>query len=663
MCKRAILKNWLAMSVFLLVMACISTGRTIYVDADATGANNGSSWADAYNYLQDALAVANSGYEIRVAEGIYKPDQGAGITQGDRHATFQLKSDVALYGGFVGCETSCDQRDWTTYETILSGDIGTPLDSSSYHVVTTSYIDATAILDGFTITAGNANAHPDDPDPNNKNGGGMLNNHSSPTVTNCTFSGNHTRFDGGGMYNWYSDPNVINCIFSGNEANTGGGMFNHKSSPTVTGCMFSRNSRNCGMFNFESSPTLVDCIFRENRRSGIANYLSSPALTNCKFNSNSTDNAGGGMYNYGSSPTLTNCIFRGNSANYFGGGMYNFDESSPTLVNCTFTENWAGIEGGGMNNWYSDPNVINCFFSGNSAIYSGGAMLNNHNSPTVKNCIFSGNSATKMGGAMLNAHSDPTVANCTFSGNSAYILGGAMINVQSSATVVNCILWNNRAPEGKQIALNVNSTIDFNYCNVKGGQTDIYDDGSGMVNWGNNLDIDPQFLDADNRDYHLMTSSPCIDAGYPNYIVEPNETDLDGNPRVLDGDKNYIPVIDIGAYEYRPSIPTEVSIKPDAINVTSKGKWITCYIWLSEDYNVADIDPNTVYLQREIQAELLRVYEEQQVAMARFSHSEVQSAINGLERGEVELTVSGELIDGTRFEKTDTIRIINKGKK
>ena len=114
----------LAICVFL---AQPIAGKTIYVDADATGANDGSSWENAYNHLQDALADANSSakpVQIRVAQGIYKPDQGVGITPGDREATFQLISGVAIRGGYAGFgEPDPNTRDIECYPTILSGDL------------------------------------------------------------------------------------------------------------------------------------------------------------------------------------------------------------------------------------------------------------------------------------------------------------------------------------------------------------------------------------------------------------------------------------------------------------------------------------------------------------------------------------------------------------
>lgn len=106
-----------------------------------------------------------------------------------------------------------------------------------------------------------------------------------------------------------------------------------------------------------------------------------------------------------------------------------------------------------------------------------------------------------------------------------------------------------------------------------------------------------------------------------------------------------------------PAIEAEMDINPDTLNLASKGKWITCYIWLPDEYDVADIDPNSVLLEEEIEPQWLWVDEDQQVAMVKFSRSEVQDI---LEPGEVELTVSGELVDGTKFAGSDVIRAINK---
>ena len=146
----------------------------LYVKPGGTG--DCTSWANACE-LQTALTSASAGGEIWAAAGTYTP----GTSRDD---TFQLVSGAALYGGFTGTETSREQRNWETNITTMSGDIGVAGNNSdnSYHVVTGSGVDATAILDGFTVSGGNADGvYP-------ALGGGMSNYNSSPTLSNVTLS-------------------------------------------------------------------------------------------------------------------------------------------------------------------------------------------------------------------------------------------------------------------------------------------------------------------------------------------------------------------------------------------------------------------------------------------------------------------------------------------
>jgi predicted outer membrane repeat protein len=330
----------------------------IYVNQAAGGSNDGSSWANAFTDLQAALAEADSGDEIWVAVGVYKPTTDAG----DREASFQLRNGVALYGGFAGTEDAREQRDWLNNVTVLSGDIddnddsdadGVVLDpddingANSYQVVVGSGADGTAVLDGFTITAGQANGS----DPHDR-GGGMYNDNSSPTLANVVFSGNQATF-GGGMFNDNSSPNLTNVTFNGNQAQHNGG----------------------GIYNLSGS---------------------NPILIGVSFNGNQTGSFGGGMFNWGnSSPSLTNVIFRGNQAGSDGGGMSNDNSSNPTLTNVTFSGNQAQNSGGGMFNFNNSDLIIqNSIFwhnQDNSGTDTATASIANIDStPTIRYSLVQG---------------------------------------------------------------------------------------------------------------------------------------------------------------------------------------------------------------------------------------------------------------------------------
>jgi parallel beta-helix repeat protein len=370
LCDRT--QNYFAVQVMSLSdFALFQPDHTqIYVDANATGANDGSSWEDAYEYLQDALTAVEPNYDIWVAQGTYRPDEDTNHPDGNniRTATFQLKNNVSLYGGFPTGGGLWESRDPYMYETILSGDINIPNDNNdnSYHVVTGSGTNSTAILDGLTITAGNANGEWSDID-----GGGMQNIYGSPKIANCTFRGNLAYYEGG-MYNHHSDPNITNCTFIGNSAVSSGGMGNIFSSPTLTNCTFSGNSGGSGggMTNeWYSNPILVNCTFSGNSGydgAGMCNAYSSPCLVNCTFSGNSADEWGGGIYDYNSSPVLANCTFSGNSADEWGGGIYD-SSSSPTLTNCILWGNTSPTGPQIYNDGTGSPTVSYCDIEGSWA--------------------------------------------------------------------------------------------------------------------------------------------------------------------------------------------------------------------------------------------------------------------------------------------------------
>lgn len=442
---------------------CGNIGVEYYVDANATGANDGSSWDNAYEYLQDALEAAVCGDEIRVAQGIYKPDANTAEPNGtgDRTATFGLISWVGLYGGYAGVnEPNPNVRDVELYETILSGDldgndgeISDPCEllndpnrsENSYHVVTAYRTDNTAILSGVVITGGYA-----DNLSEAYHGGGILNwgeyiegvgcGYDGPRIEFCKVIGNYSLGEGGGMYNASTcQTQVIDCVFAKNASSWGGG----------------------GIKNNVSHPDISDCTFENN-------FAGDPCWSG---------GDGGAMDNEESSPSVTNCTFVGNRADY----------------------------GGAIGNWMADcnPTFVNCIFSENSAEYGGVLWVSNNfgtSNPRLTNCTLADNSAVY--------------------GNALACTEGSFGVIPSDVNLTNCILWDG----GDEIWNDDGSTITITYSDVEGswaglGNIDadpcFYDPCNGDYHlmsegwrWNEVVAHGSHW----KGDY---LTSPCIDAGNP----------------------------------------------------------------------------------------------------------------------------------------------------
>ena len=302
--------------VFLLpvvLLAAMGSPATAAVTAASHYVKPGSSgscvnWDNACD-LQTALGAATSGSEIWVASGVYTP----GNTISD---TFVLTDGVAIYGGFVGTETVRAERDWEINLTVLSGDIDdndTDSDAddviitathqvgdNSYHVVSSAGVTTTAVLDGFTITAGQA----DGSGSTLNTGGGMYSDGGSPTLNNIIFSGNFAQYGGGGIYNEDGNPILTNISFSGNASESyAGGLYNDDGSMALTDVTFSGNSA-------------------VNYGGGVYNDGGSMTLTDVTLSDNSTGSYAGGVYNDGGSMALTDVTISGNSTVDYGGGVY-----------------------------------------------------------------------------------------------------------------------------------------------------------------------------------------------------------------------------------------------------------------------------------------------------------------------------------------------------
>ena len=472
--KKNIIVGATILAFFAVLGTANTKGKVIYVDDSAIGANDGTCWNDAYIYLQDALADANTAskpLEICVAQGIYTPDQGAGITRGESGAKFQLINGVTVRGGFAGIGAiEPDARNIEAYKTILSGDLagddadvddpaelsGEPTRAeNSFTVVSGSETDETAVLDGVTITAGSR---------------GMGNSHGRPSVANCTFT--NARM---GLNSHYGSQTLTDCTFKGlwfqAIVQSGGSL-------TLIHCLFTGNTVG-GIDSFTADLTLRDCTFIDNKVRWIA-------MINCSFQKNLK------MYN---------CVFRNNVASSVAGVSISV-EGEFIAENCAFIGN-----------------------VGKSIDHHRGRMV-------ISNCIFAGN----RGCAIDSTERYVTIEGCTFSGNSTD-RGGSVLDTWRGSKVRNCIFWDNSSPQIESPPFHEEplisycaieggwpgeGNIDVDPCFISPGYWDFNGTPEDTT--------DDFWVDGD---YHLQSqaghwdqqsqiwvqddvTSPCIDAGDPN---------------------------------------------------------------------------------------------------------------------------------------------------
>ncbi len=510
--------------LILGVFAPAAPAQVLYVDDDAALGGDGLSWATAYRYLQDALAVALGDDEIRVAQGTYLPDQDESgiVTPGDREATFQLISGVALVGGYRGCPGGdCsgdpDERDIEAYETILNGDLSgddgpdfANMEENSCHVITfDGPAGSPTRVDGLTITGGNAYG---------------------------------TGERGGGIYNT-SGLQIANCTVRYNKAGKGGGL-------SCVGASLS----NC-TFEYNYAEDQGGAIYLD--------YSISPAfisLEDCTFRGNSAG-SGGVLYAFGQpeasvSVSASGCTFVENSASW-GGAIAADLRVWINVLNSTFVSNSANV-GGVIGTWDSTLRMFRCIVNGNTADRGGALSLETGHYSTdaeIENCLFGGNSAELGGVVYVEGWVYPTWAkmiNCTLVDNAATNGSGVagrmyepiVPGVKNQIDVVNTILWNG----GGEIDVDADTQADVSYSNVQGGWV-----GDGNIN------DHPAFVDdlgddgisgSGDENYRLLGFSPCVDSGDSSVVGE-NDVDLDWNPRAFDGDGDGQAVVDMGAYEYQ----------------------------------------------------------------------------------------------------------------
>ena len=446
--------------------------QTIYVKLNGTG--NGSSWQNASGNLRTVLANANKNAQIWVAQGTYYPTQCGNCTETERRLSFEIPDSVAVYGGFNGTESTLAQRNWQQNVTILNGDIDRDGDiaKNAYHVIYTHNVGAQTILDGFTVTGGNAN-NAAIVGERYTSGGGLYNDgrvtgtRGNPSVSNCIFNKNQANGFGGAVYNGAGYGGICtasfkNCQFTNNYSVQEGGAVN-----------------NSGEVGGNCNPFFDFCLFTNNRSGAAGGAVFSNAVSgtsqavyrNCQFVLNQADTYGGGIYNQGKqgncSPTIIGCLFWKNTA-LSAAGVY-----------C------LGSEGGNSN-----PYIANCIFYKNEA-HTGGSVYSNANDAT--------------------GHATPYIVNCIIWGNKADV-GRHLRNIYSTPIISHSI-------------------IDTTSCEaIHSGLGVGVSCRAGMI-----YNQDPLFVNPDAGDFHFKPASPAINAGLDSAVLVKNDSlDIEGFSRIKD---------------------------------------------------------------------------------------------------------------------------------
>lgn len=579
-------------------------GKIRYVDNSVSASGDGRSWTNAYKYLQDVLTQINDDKEhteIRIAQGVYKPDQNTAnpTGDGDPEKSFELVNNLAIYGGFPTGGSTWVNRDIDSYTTTLSGDIGTVdvLGDNSYTVVVAANH---TLLDGLMIIGGNADYLTGT--DKNYSGGGIYNDGVDMVMHNCTFEDNHAQY-GGAMYNVGRCHIVIdNCTFTDNEADVGsysyGAAINSVHYSDMQGAGTSIIIKNCE-FNSNNS---------DNNYGGVRILGAVVAkVTGCEFsqNSHNVTNGTGGLYFWGETGSIlevADCEFAENECALNIGGSEYFvasvkdclfesnqdsafkvsceDNQYIKLTGCMFIDN-TSTYGGAIYTQQVSSLIEQCHFEGNTVSERGGAIYiegdyEDPSYPTIKNCSFYNNSCSGVqnGGAIYNDGSCLVMTNCAFYDNGSEAITVSLDNASDFVTLTNCVVWDST---GTTLDID-DSRVTITNCDLMGS----FDQGvwqyANAVNNGGNICADPLFVDttdpAGMDDEYFTTDdgllldsgSPCLGTGasglnmgiYPG-AVPPEDIAPTPNPSTWAADSlNNITDISIDVYATEAFDPSGV---------------------------------------------------------------------------------------------------------
>lgn len=517
-----------------------TTPGRVYVNHAAGGANNGTSWTDAFTSLQAGIDNSFSGDELWVAKGTYKPSatyELANTTSRYRH--FRIPNSVSIYGGFVSGQTDTSQRSnygiGGSNETILSGDLNgddnytvtpwTGVSDNSYHVIyhpAGTCMGLTSRLNGCTIQGGYANSTAADPNPDADGGGMLLTDNTSILFNGVNLINNYALKQGGGIYAsggattiHFSNLTITKNIASGTANETGGGgMAIYNATASISNGTISNNTATTDggglLVSTGATLTITSTTISSNTADdGGGIYLDNAGTTinatGLTLSSNTSADDGGAIFlSDGCSMTATELTVTGNSATGttgLGGGIIISGSSTLNANDVTVSNNSAsGSEGQGGGIYLagasSNLQLTDFSITGNTASASinnetgGGGLAIYDGTASLNEGTISNNIATIDGGGILvAAGADVTVTNTTISSNTADDGGG--IYVLGSGTTFNATLMtvsnNTSADDAGGIFLATSSSMTATNLTVTGNNASGDDGGGILLSGGSTL--------------------------------------------------------------------------------------------------------------------------------------------------------------------------------